>query len=561
MELIIKNFKGADSVSLTLDPKITLVAGLNGQGKTSSFRAIAHVLAGIYPDDRKAKELLRRGSSTGSVSLTSDEKKFFVSFPGCKPVHQGWPKTSPYASGLLSTGAADKKHLYEYLDKLLHCAPTQNDLGEALTNVGALDGFSEDEALKYIQTAWANIQRRTWAGANKDYEQRGRDLKAEWKGITTKTWGSVVGATWAPPAWEDSLLTKSVQTLTEELTEITMQYEAALQSQAVSEANLARERATASALPETQKAYDLQLAKEESLKKLLAEKKEAWRKLPRPANAATIKKCWHCDCEIDVNTFQKPVVQTAEEVKAITAAITEAEDEIRRIDLDLSLAINQSVALSQELFRRKDAQKRLLELETNKHLKKGFSASDVEDLRNSVEKARQRIDAFKKKHDADSKHQEIIKNQKLIDLTNSENGWRQSFLEQALAKLNEMISEQCSLAKLPAVEMRNDLSVTFNGFEFSECSTAEQWFTDALFQVAFARLEQSDLIVFDRVDLLPEKTPWRNAFFRLLLSAKIPALIFMSSAEANVPDLASKGLGSTYWLESGKAAPLKVAVC
>lgn len=561
MELIIKNIKGAESVSLTLDPKITLVAGLNGQGKTSSYRAIAHVLAGIYPDDRKAKELLRRGASTGSVSLTDGERKFFVSFPGCKPVHQGWPKTSPYASGLLSCGSADKKQLYEYMNKLLHCAPTAKQLHTALEDLGAFKGYTKEEKEKYSANAWANIERRTWSGAHKDYEQRGRDLKAEWKAITNKTWGTAVGPSWAPEHWEDGLLRKSAQTLTEELTEITVRYEAALQSQAVSEANIESERATASAIPETEKAYQLQLQKEEALKKELADKKAAFKALPRPANVATVKKCWHCSADIDVHTFGKPVVQTAEEIEALKAALDKAEEEIRATDRDYMLAINTSVQLQQELFRRRDAQKRLLELETNQHLKKGFSAADVEDLRNSVEKARQRIDAFKRKNEADKKHQEILRNQTLIDLTNPESGWRQSFLEQALNKINSLLLEQCEIAKLPVVEMLSDLSVTFNGFEYSELSTAEQWFTDALLQIAFARLENSDLLVFDRVDLLPEKSLWRNSFFRLLLTVKIPALIFMSSTETQVPDLASRNFGSTYWLESGKTRPLKVAVC
>ena len=96
------------------------------------------------------------------------------------------------------------------------------------------------------------------------------------------------------------------------------------------------------------------------------------------------------------------------------------------------------------------------------------------------------------------------------------------------------------------------------GLPYPLLSKSEQYRVRAVFQVAMAIIDGSDLVVLDEADILDG--PTRSGLFKMLDAATqegLAALVCMTlSRRDQAPDLAAIGLGRSYWLEAGVAEPI-----
>ncbi len=553
-----RNMGGIVASRLELHNKITLVSGRNGQGKSSQADPIKEALSGSYPKNSKeAQEMVREGSTFGVVKISDGERNFEVSYPKCVPLTQGWPEASIYASGKVRFALEKPDVIASYLQKLLKTEPTEIDLGRELNRLGIIAKMTKEQKISFTKAVWSNIERRTWVGAHKEYIERGRNLKAEWKANTTEQWGSNKATTWAPAKWEHLLAAESDESLRNKLIEAEAFHEALIKTEAVEQAELERLEEESKGVSETAKERDAAIIKRDEMEDKLKQMNDAHKLLPRPAAEVKTKKCWNCDCDINVATWGKPPeAQTKEELEKIRQVLADSEEEIRLYSLDYHLAANTVEKLREEFRLKVNAKNRLEELKKKVGSTKP-SEAELNESRRNVDIARERYDAWKRKTEADRIHAEIEENQKLIDLLEPE-GWRQTFTAGALKILNEeYLKPQCDIAGTPPIEIDTMGNITWGGRSFKRCSKGQKWLINAMFQIALARIEKAHLMVFDDAEKLVY--PFNLGFFNLLGSLDIPALVFAAYGFGEkVPKL--KDVGHAYWVSDGTSEKIQEAV-
>lgn len=558
MRIEVTDLKGIETTVINApDNAITAIIGENGSGKSSQAEPLKMLLSGTYPKQEEAAYYVREGAQIGTVVIERGEDRTEVSFPVCKPQTTGWPEADVYASGLLKFAEQKPTVQGEYLQDLLKTNPNINHLAKELKRRGIVKADTakqQEEAKLYTQAVWSNIERKGWNGAYKDYQERGRSAKADWKAVTGETYGSNKGATYCPKGWEDELNGKSEETLRAELTECEALLEACVVTAGVEESKLLELREKCQGISEAAKERDEAIIKAEKLEAEYKEKSEAFKKLPRPAKEAKTFKCDHCGGELDEYTKKKPAArQTAEEVAKINKVISDAQAELDEMATSFQLAQNNALSKREIYYTKQNAKDQLFKLEQEKQkAETATSAAQVEAYRRAVEVSKVRLEAFIAKQKADKAHAEVEKNQAMIDLLEPD-GWKQSFSLDAIKKLNEeYLLPMCKLIGCPPVRIDASFNILFNrGRIYKVCSGAEQWLINALFQIAFARIKEADLLIFDYADILGPK--YCKGFYQLLSTLEIPSVIFMTRGADRIPDLKAMGIGVTYWLENGTA--------
>ncbi|KKK62946.1 hypothetical protein LCGC14_2999260, partial [marine sediment metagenome] len=140
------------------------------------------------------------------------------------------------------------------------------------------------------------------------------------------------------------------------------------------------------------------------------------------------------------------------------------------------------------------------------------------------------------------------RNQALVAIL-APDGLRRIKLRNAVKQFNEKLAELASAASWGAVEITADLAVTYSGMGWRLCSKSGRYRGRAMFQLACASIDGSDLVILDGADILD--TVGRRGLFRLLREFNKPALVCMTIAERDdVPSLAAKNYGQSYWLEN-----------
>ena len=103
------------------------------------------------------------------------------------------------------------------------------------------------------------------------------------------------------------------------------------------------------------------------------------------------------------------------------------------------------------------------------------------------------------------------------------------------------------------VIITDDLTFEAGARPYFVLSESEKYRVKAIMQIATALRDESDLVIFDGADILDQKG--RNGLLTLLISlkAKVRALVGMTLARRELlPDLDSKGLGTSLWMEGGR---------
>lgn len=545
---------------------ICLVAGLNGVGKTTLLRAVGAALARealpIPGATKKAAgAFVRTGAESGGVLITSSEGNAVkLGYPAAKIETQGvGPIATLYATGLVDVLTLPEKERTAVLAEYIKSAPTFTDLEAEIVDAGI-----KPEVAKMV---WSAVDKNGWDGAHTRAKDRGAELKGEWQGFTRENYGAAKAQSWAPIGWTDDLASKSQDGLETELLTARQALEAAVGAHAVSSTELERLQASAALVDELIGARDAAVTVMTDAQKAASEAEHELSALPVEGEKGV--PCPHPECGRPLKVTVAPKAGVTFTVEALPEAKTLTPTAQKKLRMDRIAAEGTRDRAAAALTAATDAHARakvaveraekdrdaLGKIEAGVT---GGTALDVERAREAARNAEAALDAFKAKIGADSLAKAIVVNQGLVAILAAD-GLRRKVLARGLEAFNrDRLLPLCVAANWKPVEVEPDMTITYGG-RSALLSESEQYRVRAILQVAFAHVDNSEIVVLDRADVLLPKL--RQQLFAMLMKSGVCALVAMSYGDARqVPDLARIGCGATYWIDGGHVKPLADAL-
>lgn len=542
MRFTITNFRGIASAIIEL-AKITLIAGKNYSGKTSIIQAIAAVLTGnVIPIEGLLKShagrLVRSGSAAGEVVGDAEEAQATITYPEASRSSMGeFPSISEYAAGLKSILDEPVKSRGEIIASILKTAPTQADLQAS--------GIPSD----LLTRVWQTIEARGWDAAYAQAKDMGAKIKGKWEEVTADRYGEKKAEAWLPAAWDPELNTATEDQLKEVVRQEQEWLEVAISDQAVGEAEITRLQGIvtqAVGMKETHAELKDQVS---GLFQTEATLKKALRELPVASQPDTVA-CPHCkkSVVIEAGKLVKPKDITLAEIAERKKAIADCEDSLKRLQGEITRVNTEMTDVFGKLRVAEDARKKLADIQAKP--KSTGDKGTVEQCRAKVQRAQDWLIAFQKKAKADSLHQGIQQNVKIVEIL-APQGLRLTVLKSKLQAFNDCLKGVCSVAEWGIVAVKDDMDITYGGTPYMLLSKTEQFYTRVTLQLAIAHGEHSPVILIDDAEKITNKDG-RNGLFRAIATVGIPAVIAMALPERSVPDMSKLG-GNAYWVETGTA--------
>ena len=553
MILEIRNFQGIAKANIDLS-EIALVTGRNETGKSSIAHAAQAVLtgnpvpiAGIKKSE--AAMLIHAGTGNGSVSLEREGGSARIAYPKAEKETEGDPpSSSPIAVGMVSPADMERADLSAVLLDYLKAAPSEDDLRKAVKPINVSEeGFAR---------LWKSVTENSWDGAHKQAKEKGIELKGAWRECAGEMYGSSKAETWMPPEWESDLEGASEESLQAVATEAGEIRDAAIAHTAISEDKIAMLRAKAANSDKLRDDIRDLVKVLDDANKAVLDSAEELKNAPRPDEEQETVACPHCgkDCVIHAGTLIKPppVANSAENAKRRAIGEAAVQKQLKASE-KLKSANMKKIEADRALVEAESAQAELDAIEAKGDAGTADDAA-LERARRDVQYAENRFQAFKVKTRADNLHKSIGRNQALVAIL-APDGLRRIKLRNAVKQFNEKLAELASAASWGAVEITADLAVTYSGMGWRLCSKSARYRGRAMLQLACASIDGSDLVILDGADILD--TVGRRGLFRLLREFNKPALVCMTIAERDdVPSLAAKNYGQSYWLENSNVEVL-----
>lgn len=545
--ITVTNFRALKSAVIKL-AKIVLIAADNEGGKTSFVQACRAVLTSqTMPIDgliKKHASLLVHSGTTGcEISCASDEGETKITFPEMVKSVSGKPlEISEYASGAKSILDTETKFRSNIISDMLKCSPTKTELMKALGANDILDSVVADKI-------WQTVEAQGWDAALGLAKETGSKNKTLWESVTMENYGAKKASEWMPKEWAPDLSRAKREDLEGVLKQEQEWLEVAISDNAVNDSENTRLKIDAAKYPlinDKISKLEAILGNETQLK---AEVVKILAGLPL-AKQPDIENCPHCKQPLAIiNGKISPVkVLTDAELKRRAENIKDAEEQIRILSAGLTTKNNEMIALRAQKNVALDADKKLKVL-ANQKPQNGNKKNKVEDCRTKVQAAADRLNAFDRRTSAVKYAALIETNQKIIEIL-SPAGLRLSILKNKLSEFNVLMKSLCDSAGWAVVELKDDMSITYRGTPFMLISTAAQFKTRCVLQVASAKIDGSPLVLIDAADVLASQEN-RNGLFKFLLTAEINAIVTMAfGGTKRIPNLNTVD-GRSYWINDG----------
>ena len=563
MKFKVENFRGAHGVSIGND-LISLVCGANGAGKTSVLVGAACALSGAMTPFgiRKAEggALVRDGASKATATVETETGTAVAEWPKCDRKTTGEaPYASDIAVGLTSIVYMTDSERAVYLGELLKTDPTREDFDAALIEAGIATADETDKKTPQVSKydkVWETIERDGWAAAHQRATESGRTQKGNWNQVTKETWGAKKAQEWQPEGWDSSLESSSLDGLEDAVTAARANVEHFVGKLAVAEDVIERLQERAGKVDERREAFDAAKATLDGYNDELAEVQRKIAAIGSRDNDDGMP-CPHCGEGIIIHrkgaetTFAKPVKVDAATLKKnrdefaaldgerarIEAAVKAAQVEVDRAKVDLDAATEAADELKSGLST------------------EGATQAEIDEAREVERRARTAVDAFKLKVEADRIHASILRTLTMAEILSS-SGVRHTVLKRALDDFNGKLAEICNRAKWKPVTVSESLGVEYDGRRYPLVSDGEKFRARTALQIACADADGSEAVIVDGADILD--LPGRGGLIAMLVKRGGRALVGMTLPSSDrAPDLASKGVGSVYWIECGNFAANK----
>ena len=570
----VRGFRGCERADIEIDP-ISLLAGLNGAGKSSICQAIAAAATSqpipffnsSRPDKPRftkadSKGLLRGGMDMGTCVLSVDGAQVStILWPMLTASGTGAMQCSLVAAGLVNPMEMDEVDRQRYFSTLLNADPTSKrsqkepekltDLEEAL--IEAMPALADEDNAEALKSVIDNVNTNGWDVAHKHYKERGARRKGEWEGRAGESFGLKKAIDWKPQGWRDDLADKTLEDLGTACTHAQQALEKAVAAVATDAANLAQLVEQANGEADAWNALkEAETALQDARADLTA--KETQR---QAIGIPTAIPCPHCGGLVDVvegkhDLALKQSMATTKEIETAKKAFEAA-----------GLLVKQAMATAETRQAAYNSARGAYEA------KKG-STERLADAKKrtgtseSVDLARDYLASVTKDKEMVEKREacavlagQIQANQKLVDILSPE-GLRRQKLQRALAQFNKnALGALSGEAEYSTVTIDDGLEILYGGRKYFLLSASEQYRVRAVVQTAVALYDNSPLVILDGADILDQEG--RNGLFSMMQAAttKISFIVGMTVlSKKNVPDLAKPEIGKSYWVDAGIAAPL-----
>ena len=546
--LSVTNFIAIASAEIDLAPTITMLAGDNETGKSSTIMGAQIATTGrIIPIEGLPKgsagRLVHSGGAAGEIRLATDGGASTTTYPEAKRETTGAPlEISATAAGMESLVDLPVKERAVAVSAMLRAEPTADAMGAALVT-------AKIQAAT-IKSTLQTVAVSGWDAAHKACAEAGARLKGAWQQVTGEQYASSKAPSWAPKEWTADLNDKTEAVLAAELKQENEWLEAAISDNAVQSSEIAALSETAQGIVAAKSAVESLTIEIDGLKKTGKLMQEGLAKLPA-AEQPISQPCPHCAGLVTISGVKvvKVVALTDAELAARREIIEATKADIQKTADYLRVKQGELITAQskyQECQRATDKLSRL-----NAQKQSAGEHKSIDDCRLRVKTAETRLLAWQRRTQASAKASEIADNQILVDIL-APNGMRLNSLTEKLAAFNDTLIKVCELAGWRHAALRADMAVSWGGVPYMLCSRAAKWKVKTALQIATTIIDRSKLLIIDDVDIMASPKD-RNNFMKLLLSLGIQVIIGIAIAErGKVPDM-SKVNGAAYWIEAGVA--------
>jgi len=548
MKLKILNFRGISNAEIETN-HITLLAGQNRQGKTSTMQAAATVLTeSIYPISGLTKKdcgkIIHGENKKAYLSAEFENGSVSMLYPDLKRTAQGEPsEISGYAAGLIDLTSMKPAGRISAITDILNTHPTIDLLKSELAKIKNLSSDKLDQLIKTVES-------NGWDAAHKLAKTSRTQLTGAWENVTGERFGSAKSDGWRPATWDMGFESLTVEQLTERLTEEREWLQAATSQDAVDAQELNRL---------TKEAQGLEDYKSESddlthqLNGLLSKSSEIKTEISKLRSESQSKNAYECpgcgeSLVLKGGVLEKHTPPTDEEKTANVKKIEKLTDHENKITREMADKSDKLIQNKAAIKAAESAIKRLAEM-------KGKPEADIQkigDLKNRVRVAEERLEAKKAVERADLICKKYVDSAKVIDILSPE-GLRKSCAKKALDTFNEYLMGLASRSGWPPVDITDDADILVDRREFKYCSESEQFRCRVMIQYAMACIQKSEYVLIDGADILD--VSGLNGLFAIARGFTGRSIVAMTIKKDTVPNLEKIG-GVAYWIESGTAVKL-----
>jgi hypothetical protein len=545
---------------------IALIAGNNGNGKTSLAQAAAAAFTGQHAPGlniakKDASALIHRGSERVSAAKVSTaEGSAMMTWPKCDFSTNGTPpEISKIAAGIIRLSAMDAKERALVLNDYLKTEPTEEELKKALGV--ALEKFDGDHT-KRIDNIVAKLKEIGWDATEKLAADTATKAKGAWEQVTKQKYGSAKAESWLPDGFDEfSFQNVDAATLAEGLAELRGQRDKAIAARAVLNADLSAYETEAAKIDDLTDAGKT-LARYVDEAKAAVTAFEGEEVPPKPVTSDTVPlECPDCGRKLVLQNGKLVVFATEgltpeHQVASMNLAITNhtkrgqelatalrnAENAVRDNDLAISASQLAQTKLDEAKAKAAGVQEE----------------GDPDDLAASIERNQTLLVAMESAAAA-KEHATNVTMYLALKAVLAADGLRQTKMLEALAGVNEQLDHMSKVAGWPEVSIAQDLSLRYGGHPYEVLSESEKYRVNVTLQLRLADIDGSQAVIIDAADILDAKG--KQGLFALLEAAQEPrfgrdtpmsALVCMTASKVEqIPNLAEIGLGKTYWVEAG----------
>ncbi|MEO5368509.1 MAG: DUF2813 domain-containing protein [Magnetococcus sp. DMHC-1] len=548
-------FRGAGKVHIDLK-KVTLLAGPNAVGKSSVLQAIAATMTGnpalfgIKKTD--ARQLVQDGAAESVCTIYSERGSRTITWPACTVSTQMEPPTaSAIAVGLESlvdlTSLKDRSSL---IGRYLSSKASYQDLKAALPEL------TETK----LQAVIADIKTNGWDLACDKHRERATQGKGRWHEATGEAYGTKKAQNWFPAVWDPAIEGKTDGELQAEIEAAKKALEGSIGSMSIQQEELKmlqEEAARVVDLDVLEKAkHDARLEHEDA-------KRRRARLPSTPDNPYKIQPCPHCGKSVELvglwqtNEFALQVPETTSE-KLSKAQFRQRGLDIASADGTLARTKGEIVKADQAFLEGQKSAERIAKAkqvlaEMQENPGNAGKARDIEEKRRILALAETRLTMYRQKKTADQHAEIISKEQSIVDIL-APTGLRAAKIQQGIALFNNALGQNCVLVGWGKVQLTSEFLASYEGRLYRLCSVSEQFRVRVILQVTMASHDGSELVIIDGTDVLDRAG--RNGLINLCRKQNFKTLLGMTITDYKQippPDLESKGIGATYWIENGVA--------
>jgi energy-coupling factor transporter ATP-binding protein EcfA2 len=576
----------AEAATLSLDRPVVLLAGPNGAGKSTLLRALGAALASDKcPITSKpgqsgavaanARYMLRRrvewasrgddappeavrstGARVGTVEISGPEVERCIEWRGGSSPTASLTGTtggawnlSRLAAGLDRFSDLPEKVRYDMLAELLQVRATRDELAKACpaATLEPLDRVAE------------LVGEGRWDEALALAEEGLTAAKAQWRTITGKpSWSATAGQSWAPEHgmppdranWTEAHLARLQHDAR------AAKAKAAAAPLPVTPERAAEIRACAAELGKRRTAAAQAATQVEQAEADLREARLALERLPAPgAPAPEPHPCPACRVPlvIDGDLIRIAAAQPdPEEQERRAKAWHEARAAVDKAQAVQGLAASNARASDSAVVRAEEAVSQLGSLTLAEQ-----AGAEAEATAALIETGK----ALAAWINAGRWHRQIATLDQLRAALrpDGDGSLRAEILKRGLVELNRRLyrlSRPMGADSWIGLD-EDDLAIAMAGRPWAIMSLSERWLADAVLAMVLAQYQGAPMVLLDGMDIL-DKDGRANFVFDVLAAvgqSGMAVVVTSTSVRDETPDLAALGLGRTYWIEAGRAAP------